>query len=58
MNMIKEVYVHDKEVSVRYESETWRIYRKACDMQKNMSGVQQIPQTVIEFMRKHPNKVH
>lgn len=56
--MIKEVYIHGKEVSVRYGSETWKIYRKACDMQKNMSGVQQIPQTVIEFMRKHPNKVH
>lgn len=55
--MIKEVYVHGKELRVRYESEIWKCYAKKEDIPKNLHGVYPVPKTVIDFMRKHPNKV-
>lgn len=55
--MIKEVYVHGKMISVRYESEVWKYYMKKEDLPKMMGGVQQLPKTVVTFMRQHPDKV-
>lgn len=55
--MIKEVVVCGKELHVRYESEIWKCYAKKEDIPKYLQGVYPIPKTVIDFMKKNPNKV-
>ena len=55
--MIKEVIVSGKELHVRYESEIWKFYMKKEDLPKYLGGVHPVPKTVIDFMRKHPDRV-
>lgn len=55
--MIKEVVVKGKEVLVYYESGRIMFYMKKEDLPKMMKGISILPKTVIEFMRKNPNKV-
>ena len=54
---IQEVLVKGNMLVVRYKSEQWKFYMKKADILPMMKGVQPIPKTVIEFMRKHPNRV-
>lgn len=55
--MIERVIVRGKDVTVQYESGKWAFYRKKEDIPSMMKGIQPLPKTVIDFMRKHPNKV-
>lgn len=55
--MIKEVVVRGKFVSVRYESERWIEYAKKEDIPRGLKGVRVLPDSVVRFMREHPERV-
>ena len=55
--MIKEVIVKGKMIVVIYESEKWKFYMKKEDIPCGMKGISVLPKTVIDFMRKNPDKV-
>ena len=57
MARIDYVVVVGKEVRVMYESGRYAFYMKAEDLPKMLGGVHVLPKTVVDFMRKNPDRV-